>query len=51
MQYKCKEYTQAYGEKNQVGLFKNQAVYTDSLDKLFKSKVFYIANMNTEDLH
>ena len=50
-QYKCKEYTQAYGEKNQVGLFKNQAVYTDSLDKLFKSKVFYIANMNTEDLH
>lgn len=50
-QYKCKDHTELYGTKDKVGLFKGTDVYTESMDMLFKSKVFYIPNVNTQDLH
>lgn len=50
-QYKCKDHTEVYGIKDKVGTFMNVDVYTESMDMLYKSKIFYIANVNTQDLH
>ena len=51
-QYKTKPYSEAYaGTNNKVGVFKGVDIYTDNMDKFFWSKKFYIANVNTQDLH
>lgn len=50
-QYKCKDHTEQYGTKDKVGMFKGVDVFTDGLDMLFKSRVFYIPNVNVQDLH
>ena len=50
-QYKCKDHTEAYGIKDKVGTFMNVDVYTENMDMLYKSKIFYIPNVNTQDLH
>lgn len=50
-QYKCKDHTEVYGIKDKVGTFMNVDVYTESMDMLYKSKIFFIPNVNTQDLH
>lgn len=49
--YKMKDYSEAYGEKEVVGMFNGEKVLMHDMDKLFESKRFYITNITTQDLH
>lgn len=50
-QYKCRDHNEAYMTEDLAGTFKSTSVYTEDMDMFFWSRIFYIPNVNTQDLH
>lgn len=50
-QFKTSESSVYYNEHLAVGMFKNNTIYMEDMDMLYKSKVFYIPNVVVSDLY